>query len=110
MGGDSVCGEGGRAAVSGVKPWGNTSPYDLMVERDGAIHRVQVKSTTSRVSAHAYSCRTPSGKRLTHILKEFDFVAAYVIPLDLWYVIPAGDGGKAERVYYAFALGAAEQV
>jgi len=61
-----------------------------MVERDGAIHRVQVKSTTSRVSAHAYSCRMPSGKRLTHILKEIDFVAAYVIPLDLWYVTPAG--------------------
>ncbi len=72
------------------KPWGNMSPYDLMVERDGVAHRVQVKSTTCRVSAKAYSCRMPSGKRLTRILQEIDFVAAYLIPLDLWYIIPAG--------------------
>jgi hypothetical protein len=25
-----------------------------------------------------------------HVLKEIDFVAAYIIPLDLWYIIPAG--------------------
>jgi hypothetical protein len=72
------------------KPWGNTAPYDLMVEWDGAIYRVQVKSTTRRVSSGAYPCSMPSGKRLTHILQEIDFVAAYVIPLDLWYIIPAG--------------------
>ena len=27
---------------------------------------------------------------MKHILEEIDFVAAYVIPLDLWYIIPAG--------------------
>jgi len=72
------------------KPWGNTAPYDLMVEREGLTYRVQVKSTTARVTKGAYACRMPSGKRLTHILEEIDFVAAYVIPLDLWYIIPAG--------------------
>ena len=25
-----------------------------------------------------------------HVLEEIDFVAAYIIPLDLWYIIPAG--------------------
>jgi hypothetical protein len=35
------------------------------------------------------SVQMPSGKRLTNILKEIDFVAAYVIMLDLWYIIPA---------------------
>jgi hypothetical protein len=72
------------------KPWGNTAPYDLMVEREGMIYRVQVKSTTCRVSSGAYPCAMPSGKRLIRVLKEIDFVAAYVIPLDLWYIIPAG--------------------
>ena len=72
------------------KPWGNTSPYDLMVEKEGAIYRVQVKSTTAKVSAKGYNCGMPTGKRLQNILKEIDFVAAYVIPLDLWYIIPAG--------------------
>ena len=72
------------------KPWGNAAPYDLMVEKEGMIYRVQVKSTTARVTKGAYACRMPTGKRLTHILEEIDFVAAYVIPLDLWYIIPAG--------------------
>jgi hypothetical protein len=31
----------------------------------------------------------PVGKRLVHVLEEIDFVAAYLIPLDLWYIIPA---------------------
>ncbi|MFZ0817496.1 MAG: group I intron-associated PD-(D/E)XK endonuclease [Candidatus Sulfotelmatobacter sp.] len=72
------------------KPWGNTAPYDLMVERDGKICRVQVKSTTCRVSSGAYPCSMPSGKRWVRLLEEVDYVVAYVIPLDLWYVIPAG--------------------
>jgi len=32
----------------------------------------------------------PQGKRLVHVLEEIDYVAAYLIPLDLWYIIPAG--------------------
>jgi len=103
----------GRAAEQRFrvsKPWGNTAPYDLMVEREGAIHRVQVKSTMSRVSKGAYSCRMPSGKRLKHILEEIEFVAAYVIPLDLLVHHSGGSGGEAERIDYAFALGAAKQV
>jgi hypothetical protein len=32
----------------------------------------------------------PAGKRWERLLEEVDYVVAYVIPLDLWYVIPAG--------------------
>jgi len=72
------------------KPWGNTAPYDLMVERDGVIYRVQVKSTINRVGPASFACGMPSGKRRTELLKEVDFVAAYVIPVDIWYIIPVG--------------------
>ena len=47
VGGDTVSGARGGAEVSGIEPWGNTAPYDLMVEKEGAIYRVQVKSTTT---------------------------------------------------------------
>jgi hypothetical protein len=73
-----------------AKLWGDSAPYDLMVEQDGIAHRVQVKSTMRRPKAGAYPCHVPAGKRRVHILEEIDFVAAYIIPLDLWYIIPAG--------------------
>jgi hypothetical protein len=73
-----------------AKLWGDSAPYDLMVEQDGIAHRVQVKSTMRRPKPGAYPCHVPAGKRRVHILEEIDFVAAYIIPLDLWYIIPAG--------------------
>ncbi|MGD1021809.1 MAG: group I intron-associated PD-(D/E)XK endonuclease [Candidatus Sulfotelmatobacter sp.] len=72
------------------KPWGNSAPYDLMVERDGLVYRVQVKSTIHRVGPCSYGCRLPSEKRMLRLLKEVDFIAAYVIPADIWYIIPVG--------------------
>jgi PD-(D/E)XK endonuclease len=77
-----------------AKPWGESAPYDLLVEREGLVHRVQVKSTMRRVRGGSYVCHMPSGKRMIHVLEEIDFVAAYVIPLDPWYIIPAGVVGK----------------
>jgi hypothetical protein len=78
------------------KPWGNSAPYDLMVERDGRAHRVQVKSTIHRVGPGSYACRLPSEKRMLHLLKEVDFLAAYVIPADLWYIIPVATVRKQQ--------------
>jgi hypothetical protein len=73
-----------------AKLWGDSAPYDLMVERDGRAFRVQVKSTMRRPKGGAYPCHVPAGERRVHMLEEIDFVAAYIIPLDLWYIIPAG--------------------
>ena len=73
-----------------AKLWGDSAPYDLMVEQDGIAYRVQVKSTMRRPKAGAYPCHVPAGKGRLHILEEIDFVAAYIIPLDFWYIIPAG--------------------
>ena len=73
-----------------AKPWGESAPYDLMVEQGGLAHRVQVKSTMRNPKGGAYPCHMPAGKRRVHMLEEIDFVAAYIIQLDLWYIIPAG--------------------
>jgi len=72
------------------KLWGDSAPYDLIVERDGLVNRVQVKSTMRKPKGGAYPCHMPQGERLRHILEEIDYVAAYLITLDLWYIIPAG--------------------
>ncbi len=70
-----------------TKPWGETARYDFAVEHEGGFVRVQVKSTGFK-DRGGYSCtvRRCSGP---YVGDAFDFVAAYVIPVDVWYIIPA---------------------
>src|ERR1700691_5860727 len=71
-----------------LKPWGDSRPYDFAVESGRRLWRVQAKCATSfrgtRCDAKA-ACT--SGKPYT--LDDIDFLAAYVIKKDLWYVVPA---------------------
>jgi PD-(D/E)XK nuclease superfamily protein len=79
-----------RATEKGLtvsKPWGETTHYDFVVESKKHFVRVQVKSTTFK-DRGGYSC-TVRGCRGPYIGDVFDFVAAYLIPEDLWYIIPA---------------------
>ena len=69
------------------KPWGETAHYDFVVECEGRCARVQVKSTMFK-DRGGYSC-TVRGCRGPYVGDPFDFVAAYLIPEDLWYIIPA---------------------
>ncbi|HUE53233.1 MAG TPA: group I intron-associated PD-(D/E)XK endonuclease [Terriglobales bacterium] len=72
------------------KPWGDSSPYDVGVEVGSRFLRVQVKSTTHRVG-HGYLCRLkPNPATDPYTEEQLDFFAAYVIPEDVWYLIPTG--------------------
>ena len=78
-----------RATEHGLKvtkPWGDSLPYDFAVESDGTFVRVQVKSTTYKKDG-AYRCAIHTS-RGPYPNNPFDFVAAYIVPLDLWYIIP----------------------
>jgi hypothetical protein len=72
------------------KPWGDSSPYDVGVESGSRILRVQVKSTACRAGT-GYFCQFKPNyhKKQDYTLRQIDFFAAYVIPQDAWYVIPA---------------------
>lgn len=79
-----------RAAEHGLcvtKPWGETARYDFAVEHEGRFVRVQVKSTMF-VDRGGYSCSV-RGCRGPYQGDPFDFLAVYLIPEDLWYIIPA---------------------
>ena len=79
-----------RAAEHGLqvsKPWGETAHYDFAVEHDGHFVRVQVKSTMFK-DRGGYSCSV-RGCRGPYEGDPFDFVAAYLILENLWYIIPA---------------------
>ena len=50
---------------------------------------MQVKSTDCRTE-YGYLCQfKPNANSKPYTLKQIDFFAAYVIPADVWYVIPA---------------------
>ena len=82
-----------------AKPWGDSLPYDFLVGRGSRFYRVQVKSsryrrhrayqviTTHRRDARGYSAR------------ELDFLAAYVVPAGVWYVIPARALRRRRAIY-----------
>jgi len=70
------------------KPWGESSGYDFAVELEsGRMVRVQVKSTMFK-DRGGYSCSV-RGSKGPYKGNPFDFLAAYVIPEDVWYIIPA---------------------
>ncbi len=86
-----------------TKPWGETAHYDFAVENQGRFVRVQVKSTGFK-DRGGYSC-TVRGSQGPYSGDPFDFVAAYLIPEDLWYIIPAEKfQGRAENRRVARSL------
>ena len=90
MGGVGVYGDGGAVGVSGWKPWDDSAAYDVGVESGSRILRVQVKLTDRRTQ-YGYLCQfKPNAHSNSYTLKQVDFFAAYVIPRDVWYLIPAG--------------------
>lgn len=92
-----------RAAEHGlrvIKPWGDSSRYDFVVESGGRFLRVQVKSTSNR-RRNLYACAIQGTSRRPYTAADIDFFAIYVIPTDTWYIIPVE---VASRVKYVIGL------
>jgi hypothetical protein len=71
------------------RPWGDSSSYDVGVESGSRILRVQIKSTSCRTQ-FGYLCQfKPGPGTAEYTLGKVDFFAAYIIPADVWYLIPA---------------------
>jgi hypothetical protein len=73
-----------------AKPWGDSRRYDFILDNGDCLHRIQVKCTES-IRARAYETRATytTGKgRAVYTKKDIDFIAAHVVPLDIWYIIP----------------------
>ncbi len=79
------------------RPYGDSERYDLILDSSHLdpharprLIRVQVKSSTQlqcglyRVNAH----RRINGRAVPYTLSEIDFIAAYVIPEDSWFILP----------------------
>ena len=78
------------------KPWGDSAPYDVAIEHRGHFLRVQVKSTmcqaVPRKPHHQKGVFVANMRRIwtrRYRPSDFDYVAVYVIPKDVWYIIPS---------------------
>ena len=73
-----------------ARPWGDSRRYDFILDNGSALFRVQVKCTEC-LRADAYETRATysDGKgRAVYTKKDIDFIAAHVVPLDIFYIIP----------------------
>ena len=78
-----------RAAEQGLrvtKPWGDNAPYDFAVESRGHFLRVQVKCTQQK-RWNSYRCHLDANG-VPYRPDQIDFIAAYVIPAEVWYILP----------------------
>jgi hypothetical protein len=71
------------------KPMGDSASYDAVIEIRGRFVRVQVKSTTCIRPGGCYKCNIRPSTGRPYKRRDFDFLAVYIIPEDLWYIIPA---------------------
>jgi hypothetical protein len=91
-----------------LKPWGDALPYDVGIEIEGRLVRVQVKST-SRTAGAGYVCEFShwsGGRLLRYKPEELDLCVGYVIPKKAWYIIPAhrvAGGGRCAITLCQFA-------
>jgi hypothetical protein len=95
-----------RAASHGLtvsKPWGDSARYDFVVEHKARFSRVQVKSTQFQQKG-AYLCNTisrdPKGTERPYALDAIDFFAFFVIPEDVWYIVPVAELRRARYAAY----------
>jgi hypothetical protein len=79
-----------RASARGLavsKPWGESKSFDFVVGSPGRFVSVQVKSTTVKMGG-GYMCTVKKNNQ-HYAPGAFDFLAAYVIAEDVWYIVPA---------------------
>jgi hypothetical protein len=72
--------------LSVARPWGDSERYDLIVDSGRRLWRVQVKSTCYR-GERRFSI-TARGCTAAYTADEIDFLAAYIVPLGIWYIVP----------------------
>jgi hypothetical protein len=76
------------------RPFGDSERYDFILDNRPrpvvTLNRIQVKCTEC-LRAGAYETRatyTVGKGRAVYTKRDIDFIAAHVVPLDIWYIIP----------------------
>ncbi len=71
-----------------AKPWGDSDPFDFIVQWGGKLSKVQVKSAHCVGEDGTYSIRAHGHDSKAYRADQIDVLVAFVVPLDVWYVFP----------------------
>lgn len=71
-----------------AKLWGESDPIDILVgnRANRQFWRVQVKCAHALHRSGGFE--TPGGGHQLYTEDDIDFLAAHIVPLDLWYIVP----------------------
>ena len=69
-----------------ARPWA-TERYDFVLDSGYGFWRVQVKSNRGRADG-GYLVKVSGYKRVAYTERDIDFLVAYCVPEDLWYIVP----------------------
>ena len=86
-----------------AKPWGDSERYDFILDSGQRLWRVQVKSGCH----HRKRCYDLHGKcgnheKTQYTSEEIDMFVAYLVPIDVWYVIPVEKIKKKSLLFYPY--------
>lgn len=79
-----------------AKTWGDSERYDFILDSGQMLWRVQVKSCRYFRSCYHLATR---GATRAYTADEVDFIVAYIVPENLWYVIPISLAASRDRIY-----------
>jgi len=80
-------------------PWGDSNRYDSVVELDRGFLRVQVKSATG-YAENRYRVKTTGANGQVYTSAEIDFFVTYIVPENLWYIIPIQVIGQRKGIRF----------
>ena len=71
-------------------PFGEDTRYDVIVDTPQGLRRVQIKTCTKPNKRGRFKLTVNYGRspRKSYTAEDCDFVAAYVVPLESWWIIP----------------------
>jgi hypothetical protein len=77
-----------------AKPLGDTAQYDVVIDLGGRFISVQIKSTFFQANNlkpgnFVASLFHGNGPNRRYQRSDFDYLAVYCIPKDVWYIIPS---------------------
>ena len=88
------------ALNSGVLiPWGDSERYDTVVDFGRGLFRVQVKSATA-YAENRYRVKTTGANGRVYTSAEIDFFVAYIVPENIWYIIPIQAIGQRKGIRF----------
>jgi PD-(D/E)XK endonuclease len=87
-----------------TKPWGDSERYDFVLDSGRRLWRVQIKCTAVERAGgyHIQPIHFVYGKnKVVYTADDIDVLAAHVVPLDVWYVLPVAAlaAGRSLRLY-----------